>query len=227
MAITIKWYGHSSFELTLDDKTIWIDPFLSNPLSPMSPDDVTQADYILVTHGHADHVSDVPGIAQRTGAPVIAGFEVANWLAGQGVENTHGQNPGGGADYGFGRVEFTHAIHSSSMPDNSYGGVACGIILFHEQMSLYHAGDTALFSDMQLLGAKGIDVAILPIGDYFTMGPADSILAINYLKPQYAIPMHYNTFPPIEQDASAWARQVTSQTDANPIVLDPGGAHTF
>ncbi|MFP4322791.1 MAG: metal-dependent hydrolase [Anaerolineales bacterium] len=227
MTLTVKWFGHSAFQLVYNGTVILIDPFLSNPLSPLPPGELTQADCIIVTHGHADHISDVPAIAQQTGAPVVANFEVANWLSGQGVEQTIGHNPGGGAAYDFGRVEFTPALHSSSLPDGSYGGVACGVILFFPEMAVYHAGDTALFSDMQLLGDKGLGLAIVPIGDYFTMGPDDSVRALQYLKPQYAMPMHYNTFPPIEQDASAWANKVTSQTKANPIVLDPGGEHTF
>lgn len=227
MPLELTWLSHSGFQIKVDDKTILIDPFLSgSELAPLTADAVT-ADFIVLTHGHGDHSSDTAAIAGRTGAPVISTFEVANWFTAQGVETTYGLNPGGGNDFGFGRVEFTRAIHSSSMPDGSYGGVACGVILFTSELTIYHAGDTSLFSDMSLIGDKGIDVAILPIGDYFTMGPADSLKAINLIKPKYVLPCHYNTFPPIQQDAAAWAQQVHQETDATAIVLDPGGTHTF
>jgi len=227
MAIKITWLSHSGFWLEIAGKQVLIDPFLSgNPAAPM-PADAVAADFIILTHGHGDHASDTPAIAKRTGATVIGNFEVANWVNAQGVRSTSGHNPGGGMDHGFGRVEFTQAIHSSSMPDGSYGGVACGVIIFADGLTIYHAGDTALFSDMQLIGAKGIDVALLPIGDVFTMGVEDSIKAINYIQPKFVLPIHYNTFPPIQQDANAWAEKVTRHTNAKPIVLQPGGAHTF
>jgi L-ascorbate metabolism protein UlaG (beta-lactamase superfamily) len=218
--------GHSGFIIDLHGTRVLIDPFLNHPLTPARADQL-DADYIILTHGHGDHSSNTLEIAQRTGATVISNFEVANWLDAQGLTKTAGHNPGGGYRYPFGRVELTPAIHSSSMPDGSYGGVACGVIIFAEGMTIYHSGDTALFSDMQLLGDKGLDVAILPIGDYFTMGPADSVKAVQYLRPRYVLPAHYNTFPPIQQDAAAWAKAIHQQTKAMPIVLDPGGTHEF
>jgi L-ascorbate metabolism protein UlaG (beta-lactamase superfamily) len=226
MSYKLTWLSHSGFHLSLAGKSILIDPFLSSPKSPASVGDVA-ADFILLTHGHGDHSNDTPAIAKRTGAKVIANFEVANWMAAHGVEQTSGHNPGGGFDYGFGRVEFTPAMHSSSMPDGSYGGMACGIILFAPGLTFYHSGDTGLFSDMQLIGAKKIDVAMIPIGDFFTMGPADSIKAIQFLQPRYVIPIHYNTFPPIVQDAQAWAEQVSQETAAQPIILDYGGSYEW
>lgn len=226
MSIKITWLSHSGFQLQIGTTTVLIDPFLSNPLAATTPDDI-KADFIILTHGHGDHSSDTPAIAKRTGATVIANFEVAGWMENHGVAKTSGHNPGGGKDYGFGRVEFTQAFHSSSMPDGSYGGVACGVILFTQGFTLYHAGDTALFSDMQLIGSKGIDAACLPIGDQFTMGPADSIKAAQFVGAKYVLPMHYNTFAPIEQDAAAWAAQIGRDTHSNAIVLDPGGSHDF
>lgn len=226
MTLKITWLSHSGFALDIDGTAVLIDPFLDNPKATASPDDL-QAEFIIATHGHGDHTANIPDIAKRTGATVIGNFEVANWMQAQGVEKTGGHNPGGGFDYGFGRVEFTTAHHSSSMPDDSYGGVACGVILFTAGLTIYHAGDTALFSDMALIGNKGLDVAIVPIGDYFTMGVDDSIEAIKLLKPRYVIPCHYDTFPPIEQDASAWAEKVHTQTEAQAIVLSVGESHTF
>ncbi|HLA42724.1 MAG TPA: metal-dependent hydrolase [Aggregatilineales bacterium] len=226
MAINITYLSHSGFKMEIDGKSVLIDPFLSSPLSPMPLGDI-DADFIILTHGHGDHSANAPDIAKRTGATVIANFEVANWMSAQGVQNTSGHNPGGGTDHGFGRVEYTPAWHSSSMPDGSYGGVACGVIIFAPGLTIYHAGDTALFSDMKLIGAKGIDVAMLPIGDHFTMGPADSIEAIKLIQPGFVIPIHYNTFPPIQQDAGAWAQKVQSQTGATPVVMKPGESRVF
>jgi L-ascorbate metabolism protein UlaG (beta-lactamase superfamily) len=228
MGIKITWLGHSGFKLEIAEYVILIDPFLSgNPLAPMQADDLEKVDFILLTHGHGDHVGDTVEIAKRTRATVVANFEIANWLAAKGVQKTMGQNTGGGHDYGFGRVEYTLAFHSSSLPDGSYGGNPHGILIFAPGLTIYHAGDTALFSDMQLIGQKGVQVAMLPVGDFFTMGPADALRAIEFLKPTYVLPTHYNTFPPIQQDIAEWARRVHTETQAKAIVLDPGGSHTF
>jgi L-ascorbate metabolism protein UlaG (beta-lactamase superfamily) len=227
MGIKATWLSHSGFQLEIASHKVLIDPFLSgNPLAPFGAD-ALEADFILLTHGHGDHISDTPAIAKRTGATVVGMVEIAGWISKQGVENTVGNNMGGGTDHGFGRVEFTPAWHSSSLPDGSYGGMPAGIIIFADGLTIYHAGDTALFSDMQLLGDKGIDVAIVPIGDFYTMGPDDSIKAVKYLKPKFVMPMHYNTFPVLQQDAAAWADRIHKETGAEPIVLDPGGTHEF
>lgn len=226
MTIQVMWLGHSGFHLTLGPHDILIDPFLSgNPLAPVSADEIA-ADFILLSHGHGDHSSDVPAIAKRTGATVVANFEVGSWLSNKhGVEHVHTLNTGGGVQLPFGRVELTIAHHSSSLPDGSYGGQPHGILIFTDEgKTIYHAGDTTVFMEMQLIGAHGIDLAILPIGDYFTMGPAGSIKAIELIKPKTVIPMHYNTFDPIAQDAGAWALRVQNETDAQPVVLDPGGS---
>lgn len=226
MTIKVTWLGHSGFHLALGAHNILIDPFLSgNPLAPVSADEIA-ADFILLSHGHGDHSSDVPAIAKRTGATVVANFEIGSWLSNKhGVENVHTLNTGGGVQLPFGRVELTIAHHSSSLPDGSYGGQPNGILIFADEgKAIYHAGDTAVFLEMQLIGAHGIDLAILPIGDYFTMGLAGSIKAIELIKPKAVIPMHYNTFDPIAQDAGAWAQRVQNETDAQPVVLDPGGS---
>ena len=221
MAIEITWLSHSGFYLDINGISVLIDPFLThNPLATISPDSLP-ADFILLTHGHGDHVGDTVAIAKRTNATVIAVFEIATWCQNQGVKNVHGQNTGGGFMHPFGHVKFVKADHSSSLPDGTYGGQACGIVLTADNKRLYFAGDTALFSDMSLVGDAGIDVAFLPIGDNFTMGPEESLKAIEWIRPQAAFPIHYNTFDVIAQDAAAWAQHVNNQTSAKPIVIDP------
>lgn len=228
MGLKVTWLAHSGFVLELNNLVILIDPFLTgNPLAPYQATDFERVDFIFLSHGHGDHVGDTVEIAKRTGATVVGNFEVANWMAAKGVKNTSGHNTGGGRDYGFGRVEYTIAFHSSSMPDGSYGGSPCGILMFMPELTVYHAGDTALFSDMQLIGQKGVDVAMLPVGDYFTMGIDDSLRAIDLIRPTSVLPIHYNTFPPIQQDIAGWAQRVHTETSAKAIVLDPGGSYTF
>jgi L-ascorbate metabolism protein UlaG (beta-lactamase superfamily) len=187
--------------------------------------DAVDADFILLSHGHGDHIGDAPAIATRTGATVVANNEIGHWLRRvHKLQNVHGINPGGGIQLPFGRVELTIAHHSSSLPDGTYGGQPNGILIFtNGGQKLYHAGDTAVFLDMQLIGEHGIDLAMLPIGDYFTMGIEGSLRAIEFIEPVNVIPMHYNTFDPIAQDVTEWARRVQNETDAQPVVLDPGG----
>jgi L-ascorbate metabolism protein UlaG (beta-lactamase superfamily) len=227
MTIQVKWLSHSAFQFTIGEYHILIDPFLTgNPLATVSPKDLA-ADFILLSHGHGDHVGDTTAITRRTGATVVANNEIGHWLRDkQGLKNVHGLNPGGGVKLPFGRVELTIAHHSSSLPDGTYGGQPNGILIFtNEGKNIYHAGDTAAFLDMQLIGEHGIDLAIVPIGDYFTMGIPGSLKAISFLKPKAVIPMHYNTFPPIMQDVTEWAQRVQNETDAQPVVLDPGGSY--
>lgn len=225
MTIKITWLGHSAFMLDIDGHPILLDPFLTgNPLAAASADDLP-AELIFLSHAHSDHLGDTVSIAKRTGATVVSNPEICGWLGHKGVENTHGQNTGGGWDYGLLHCRFTVAHHSSALPDGSYGGNPNGFIFTIGEKRLYFAGDTDVFSDMQLIGDRGIDLAFLPIGDNYTMGPEDSLLAITYLRPQAVIPMHYKTFPLIDQDAGDWANKVSSQTSAQPIVLDPGATH--
>ncbi|MBI2824878.1 MAG: metal-dependent hydrolase [Planctomycetia bacterium] len=226
MAIELTWLGHGSWSIALrgadGQHTILVDPFLDDsPAAPVRSGDVA-ADTILVSHGHFDHIADAAKIAKRTGALVISNFEICEWLTKQGVERTHPHNLGGGSQQKFGRVQLTLAHHSSVLPDGTYGGNPSGFLLWADAKKLYFACDTALFYDMKLVGEEGIDVAVLPIGDQFTMGPADSIRAIKLLTPKVVLPSHYNTWPPIAQDAGRWAERVRQETSAEPRVLSPG-----
>ena len=220
MAVSVIWHGHGTFSVDVDGTRIIIDPFFApnNPAATVTADEVS-ADYILITHGHGDHVADAEGIAKRTGAKLIANFEIVNWFGAKGLENVHPQHVGGGFKHGFGHLKLTPAWHGSAMPDGSYGGMPCGLLLTIQGKKLYFAGDTGLFSDMALIGEGGLDVAILPIGDNFTMGPDDSIRAIKFLNPKAVIPCHFNTWPPIAQDVGVWADRVSAETEATPVVL--------
>ncbi len=227
MAVELTWYGHATWMISTDEHKVLLDPFFDDsPTAPIKAAEV-EADFILVSHGHFDHIADVANIAKRTGAPVYAIYEIANWFsANHGIENATGMNIGGAIELPFGKLKMVPAVHSSGLPDGSYGGVAAGFLMKIGEKKLYFACDTALFSDMQLIGAVGLDVAVLPIGDLFTMGPDDSVTAIDLLKPKTVLPSHYNTWPPIEQDASSWAKLVKSRTKASPIVLNPGDSYT-
>jgi L-ascorbate metabolism protein UlaG (beta-lactamase superfamily) len=202
------YYGHSTFSLiTSDGTTLLFDPFFtSNPHTEVKPEDVA-ADYILVTHAHNDHTEDLIAIAKHTEATVIAMAELASYLATQGV-NVHGMNIGGQFTFPFGTVKMTHAQHSSSMVINGlpvYMGEPAGFLLTIDGLYLYNAGDTSNFGDMALFGKTGaIDYAILPIGDNFTMGPRAAASAAQRLQAKHVIPVHYNTFPVIEQDPQAF-----------------------
>lgn len=223
MAVELTWLGHGSWSLWTGEHAILIDPFLEG--NPAAPIKVSQAvaDFILVSHGHGDHVADVPAIANRCGATVVTNYEISQWLQHKHhVKHAIGGNLGGSVNLPFGRVKFTVAHHSSQLPDGSNGGNPSGFLITLPSLTLYFACDTALFGDMQLIGRAGIDVAVLPIGDLFTMGPADSIEAIKLLNPRRVVPSHFNTWPPIAQDAAQWAAHVRAETSAEPLVLEPG-----
>lgn len=229
MAVEITWLGHNCFEIQIGGHRLLLDPFLNDsPVAPKKADEV-DPQFILVSHGHFDHIADAASIASRTGARVLGAFEVCEWLKTQGVqeEQVVPMNLGGGTLQPFGRVTMTLAHHSSGLPDGSYGGSAAGFLLEPTGgKPIYFACDTALFLDMKLIGAGGIELAVVPIGDRFTMGPAASIEAVNFLSPKRVLPCHYNTWPPIEQDAQAWADRIRRQTAAEPVVLEPGESMT-
>jgi L-ascorbate metabolism protein UlaG (beta-lactamase superfamily) len=228
MSTRIRWLGHSAVLLENDGRSVLIDPFLTgNPKAAAQADEVP-ADLILISHGHGDHVGDAVTVARRTGATVVANYEIGEWLQrpphGLSSTTVHGLQHGGGFLFGNAvRVKLTLAFHGSVLPDGSYGGNPCGfIVTFADGASIYHAGDTALFGDMALIAEEGLDLAMLPIGDYYTMGPDDALRAVKLLRPRFVVPIHYNTFPPIIQDANAWAARVKNETPSQPVVLQPG-----
>jgi len=220
--VRITYHSHACFGIDVGGTHLLIDPFLTgNPLADVSAEQVA-ADYILVSHGHGDHVGDTVAIAQRTGAKTISNFEIQSWLLAQGVEDAHPLHIGGGFDFPFGRVKLTIAHHGSMLPDGSYGGNPAGFLLTLEGKTIYHACDTGLFYDMKLIGEEGLDLAILPIGDNFTMGPDDALRAVKLLAPKVVIPIHYDTFDVIKQDPHDFAGRVEAETSAQCVVLKAG-----
>jgi len=217
----LKFLGHACF--LLDDGThkVLTDPFLTgNPLAAASADDI-DADFVFVTHGHGDHVGDSAAISRRTGAPVCCTVDLAAGVYEPDGIPTQVGNLGGTVPMPFGSAKFFSAIHGSGVP----GCLACGFILEIGGKKIYHAGDTALMADMALLAEENIDVALLPIGDFYTMGPADALRAVKMIHPKLVIPMHYNTFPHITQDPEAFAAAVQEAGFAA-AVLRPGESLT-
>jgi L-ascorbate metabolism protein UlaG (beta-lactamase superfamily) len=221
VTIKITWHGHSTFSLDFSGTKVVVDPYLAgnNPKAQTSVQDL-EADFILQTHGHGDHIADTIPLAKQSGAQVIANFEICNWINNQGVANTWAMNTGGSYQFSFGRVKMTPALHSSGLPDGSYGGDPGGFLIFAEGKTIYIAGDTALFSDMALIGSAGLDLAIIPTGDNFTMGPDDALESLAFLKPRIVIPCHFGTFAMLVPDMDDWAASVRATTRVVPIVLD-------
>lgn len=205
----LKYFSHSAFQITTDaGKKILIDPFLDeNPTSPVKSKDV-DADFIILTHGHGDHIGDSFSIAKRCGSLFICCNELANYCSSKGFK-AHNMHIGGSHNFEFGRVKFTIAHHGSMTPDNYYAGEASGVILSIDGKNLYHTGDTGLFYDMKLIGEMTpLDYMLLPIGDNFTMGITDAVKAVELANPKTAIPMHYNTFPVIQSDPEEFKKRV-------------------
>jgi L-ascorbate metabolism protein UlaG (beta-lactamase superfamily) len=227
MTTKLTWHGHATLGLETGGYKIIIDPFFSgNPAASLSPEAV-EADFILVSHGHGDHVGDGVAIAKRTGATIISNFEIALWFEKQGVAKTHGQHLGGGFKHPFGYLKLTLALHGSALPDGSNGGNPCGFLLTtNDGKKIYLAQDTGLFGDMKLIGEEGIDLAVIPIGDNYTMGPDDALRAVKLLQPAAVIPIHYNTWDLLAQDADAWAERVQKETNTKAVVLKPGESYS-
>lgn len=196
------YYGHSCFSIRVNGKILLFDPFISgNELASAIDIGNMEADYILLSHGHFDHVADAESIAKRTGAVIIANYEVAMWFNSKGIEKYHPMNPGGKWAFDFGTVKCVNAVHSSSLPDGSYGGTPMGFIILNDECNVYYSGDTALTLDMQLIPVfADIDCAILPIGDNFTMGAEDAAMAAKMIQTKMVIGVHYDTFGFIKTD---------------------------
>lgn len=226
--MNITYYGHSCFVVETAGRKLLFDPFITpNDLAKSVDVDAIEADYILISHGHIDHVADAAAIAKRTGAKVISNFEIVEWLAGQGVKNGHGMNLGGGYDFDFGRVKYVTALHSSSLPDGTYGGNPGGFVVETMDGAFYYAGDTALTLDMELIGEEfDLKFAILPVGDNFTMGASDAARAAAFVGVTEVVGVHYDTFPPIRIDHDA-ARTVFEKADLNLHLLKIGATHDF
>jgi len=228
MTNKLTWYGHATLGLETGGYKLIIDPFFSGNPTASTTADAVEADFILISHGHGDHVGDGVALAKRTGATVISNDEIANWFARQGVEKTHGQHLGGGYKHPFGYLKLTFAIHGSALPDGSNGGNPAGFLLTTDDgKKIYLAQDTGLFGDMKLIGEEGLDLAVIPIGDNYTMGPDDALRAVKLLEPKVVIPIHYNTFPLLAQDENSWASRVEKETKTKVVVLKPGESYSL
>jgi L-ascorbate metabolism protein UlaG (beta-lactamase superfamily) len=226
----LTYIGHSAFALDGDGKQVLIDPFLTgNPSAKHKADDFNPQT-ILLSHGHGDHVGDTEEIGKRTGAKIVSTAELGDLFQMKGL-NAYPGNHGGTISFDGGTVKLTQAWHTSSYDAEAGNwkapGVPAGLLVRFGGLSFYFAGDTALFSDMKLIGEEGVDVAILPIGDRYTMGASDAVRAVKFVEPKYVIPCHYNTFPGIEADASAFKARVEAETPAKVLVLSPGESHDF
>jgi L-ascorbate metabolism protein UlaG (beta-lactamase superfamily) len=234
----IKFHGHSCFELSDGDTTVLVDPFLkpNNPAAVHTAEEV-QPTHIAISHGHADHMADAVPVAKRTGAHCVAIVELANWLEGQGVENVSDPNLGGTVEFDWGWIKLVPAWHTNTLPGSAEApfsaehgiviGPAAGLVIKLGDTTVYHAGDTCLFSDMKLIAQRSeIDVACLPIGGHYTMDRRDAAIAAEFVGAGTVIPMHYDTFPAIETDAEAFKAEVEDKTSSQVVVLKPGETHT-
>ncbi|QDT58316.1 metal-dependent hydrolase [Stieleria bergensis] len=226
--VKLTWLSHASWLIESGSQRLLLDPFFTdNPVATVQPDAFENVTDVLVSHGHFDHVADAAAILKRSGARLISNFEIVQWFAEKHqLTNALAMNLGGAAELAEGEIKMVPALHSSGLPDGSYGGTAAGFVLKLENKRIYFACDTAYFGDMRFY-AGGVDVAVLPIGDLFTMGPADSVEAIKLIGPKIALPTHYGTWPPIEQDAEAWATMVRGETDTKAVVLEVGGSYSL
>jgi L-ascorbate metabolism protein UlaG (beta-lactamase superfamily) len=234
----IRFHGHSCFELIEGDTRVLVDPFLkpNNPAAVAGADDV-EPTHIAISHGHADHMADAVGVALRTGAECVAVVEIAEWLKEMGVEKVHDPNLGGTVRFEWGWVKLVPAWHTSTLPRSADAlfsptagtvvGTPAGLLIDLGGVTVYHAGDTCLFSDMKLIAERNpVDVALLPIGGHYTMDRHDAAVAAEFVGAGTVIPMHFDTFPPIETDSAAFKAEVEAKTSSTVVVLAPGQSYT-
>jgi L-ascorbate metabolism protein UlaG (beta-lactamase superfamily) len=234
----IKFHGQACFEISDGPATMLVDPFLkpNNPIAVATAEEV-EPTHIAVTHGHADHIADAVPVAKRTGAHCIAIVELADWLDSQGAAAVSDPNLGGTVEFDWGWIKLVPAWHTNTIPGSAEApfsaehgipiGVPSAFVINLGGKTVYHAGDTCLFSDMKLIAERNpIDIALLPIGGHYTMDRHDAVVAAEFVGAETVIPMHYNTFPPIETDAEAFKSDVESKTSSKVVVLEPGESHS-
>jgi L-ascorbate metabolism protein UlaG (beta-lactamase superfamily) len=228
MAVDVRFLGHAAFHLSGGGADVLVDPFLTgNPKAAASAGELP-ADVILLTHGHGDHLGDTVDIAKRTGATVVAIVELAAEIEGAGVENVINPNYGGTVQFDWGWVKLVPAWHTAVSPSGT-AHMPAGLLIHYGGHLIYHLGDTALFGDLKLIGGRGdrVELALVPIGGHFTMDRFDAVTAVELVNPFQTIPIHYDTFPPIETDAEAFKQDVQNAGFSEVIVLEPGGTHTL
>jgi L-ascorbate metabolism protein UlaG (beta-lactamase superfamily) len=224
----IKFHGQSCFELSDGETTVLTDPFLkpNNPVADVSAEEV-EPTHVVLSHGHADHIADAVPVLKRTGAEAVAIVELANWLGEQGIESVKDPNLGGTVRYDWGYVSLVPAWHTNTTPDGTAIGPPAGLVIKIGETTVYHAGDTCLFSDLKLVAERSpVDVFLVPIGGHYTMDRHDAVRACEFVGAATVIPMHYDTFPPIETDAEAFKADVESQTSSKVVILKPGESHS-
>jgi L-ascorbate metabolism protein UlaG (beta-lactamase superfamily) len=234
----IKFHGHSCFELIEGETRVLVDPFLkpNNPSAVLTGKEV-EPTHIAISHGHVDHMADAVGVATRTGAECVAIVEIANWLEEQGVEKVYDPNLGGTVGFDWGWVKLVPAWHTSTLPGSAEApfsptsgtvtGTAAGLLINLGGVTVYHAGDTCLFGDMKLIAERNpVDVALLPVGGHYTMDRHDGVVAAELIGAGTVIPMHFDTFPPIQTDTAAFKADVEAKTSSSVVVLEPGQSHT-
>lgn len=234
----IKFHGHSCFELSEGETTVLVDPFLApnNPAAVASAEEV-EPTHVAISHGHVDHMADAVGVATRTGAECVAIVEIANWLEEQGVEKVYDPNLGGTVEFEWGWIKLVPAWHTSTIAGSSEApfsptpgtvtGTPAGLLINLDGKTIYHAGDTCLFSDMKLIAERNpVDVALLPIGGHYTMDRHDAVVAAEFVGAGTVIPMHYDTFPPIATDSAAFKSEVETRTSSQVVLLKAGETHS-